>query len=255
MPLPIAETWFRHETLSDDVTLIWEHHVSPDVFCNIWFLRGRDRNLLFDSGLGVRSLRSELAFLDDKPVVCVASHSHFDHRGGHQEFVECLGHAAEAEIMAEPTRTNTLLADYVEPHHFSALPHEGFDPMSFTLAPAPLSGHLDEGDVIDLGDRVLRVLHLPGHSPGSIALYEEAAGLLLSGDAIYDGQLFDHLFHSDTDAYLDSMERLRHLPVSVVHPGHYSSFGGARMVEIADEYIAGRRRPGCPNETRAAGPD
>jgi glyoxylase-like metal-dependent hydrolase (beta-lactamase superfamily II) len=253
MPLPIAETWFRHETLSDDVTLIWEHHVSPDVFCNIWFLRGRDRNLLFDSGLGLRPLREELAFLDDKPVVCVASHSHFDHRGGHQEFADRLGHAAEAEIMAEPTRANTLLADYIEPHHFSALPHDGFDPMSFTLAPAPLTGHLDEGDVIDLGDRVLRVLHLPGHSPGSIALYEEATGLLLSGDAIYDGRLFDQLFHSDIAAYVDSMERLKHLPVSVVRAGHYSSFGRARMVEIAEEYIVGRRRPGCPNEAGAIG--
>jgi glyoxylase-like metal-dependent hydrolase (beta-lactamase superfamily II) len=153
--------------------------------------------------------------------------------------------------MARPTRENTLLVNYVEPHHFSALPHEGFDPMSFTLAPAPLTGHLDEGDVIDLGDRVLRVLHLPGHSPGSIALFEEATGLLLSGDAIYDGELFDQLYHSDVADYVESMERLKALPVRVVRPGHYSSFGRERMVEIAEDYIAGHRHPGCPNDKRS----
>jgi glyoxylase-like metal-dependent hydrolase (beta-lactamase superfamily II) len=252
MPLPIAGTWFRHETLCDDVTLIWEHHVSPDVFCNIWFVRGRDRNLLFDSGLGVRALRQELAFVGEKPVVCVASHSHFDHRGGHYEFDERLGHAAEAEIMAEPTRHNTLLADYIEPHHFSALPYEGFDPMSFSLSPTPLTGHLGEGDVIDLGNRIFRVLHVPGHSPGSIALFEEARGLMLSGDAVYDGTLFDTLYHSNIPDYIESMERLKTLPVSVIRPGHYSSFGQQRLIEIAEDYIGGRRHPGCPHDRPAS---
>ena len=45
---------------------------------------------------------------------------------------------------------------------------------------------LDEGDVIDLGDRVFKVLHLPGHSRGSIGLLEEATGVFFSGDVIYE---------------------------------------------------------------------
>lgn len=246
--IPVADRWFRSERLDDGVRLIWEHHLSPDVHCNIWFIEGRDRNLMFDSGMGVRSLKQELAFLSEKPVVCVAGHSHFDHMGGHWEFEERVGHAAEADIMAAPTSTNTLAADYIEPHHFSALPHDGFTCDSYRLKPAPLTRLVDEGDVIDLGDRVFRVLHVPGHSPGSIALLEEATGLLLSSDCLYDGNLLDELWHSNIPDYLESMARLKELNVRTVRPGHYDSFGKDRLKDLADDYIAGRRKPGCPND-------
>ena len=45
-----------------------------------------------------------------------------------------------------------------------------------------------------LGDRHFEVLHLPGHSPGSIGLWERRTGILFSGDALYDGPLLDELF-------------------------------------------------------------
>ena len=64
------------------------------------------------------------------------------------------------------------------------------------------------------------VLHLPGHSPGSIGLWEARTGTLFSGDAIYDGPLLDAIPGADEDAYRITMERLRSLPVTVVHGGH-----------------------------------
>jgi glyoxylase-like metal-dependent hydrolase (beta-lactamase superfamily II) len=94
--------------------------------------------------------------------------------------------------------------------------------------------------VIDLGDRAFEVLHLPGHSPGSIGLWEQATGTLFSGDAIYDGALLDELPESDIVAYIRTMRRLRELPVSVVHAGHEPSFGRARLHELIDSYL-GRR--------------
>jgi len=244
--IPVAERWFRSERLDDGVTLIWEHHLSPDVYCNIWFVEGRDRNLLFDSGMGVRSLKAELAFLSEKPVLCVASHSHFDHMGGHWEFERRIGHAAEAEIIAAPTAANTLADSYIEPRHFPSLPYEGFTCATYALKPAPLTDLVDEGDVLDLGDRRFQVLHVPGHSPGSIALWEEATGLLFTGDCAYDGHLLDELHHSDIPEYIESMERLKSFQAGAVRPGHYDSFGRDRLREIADDYIAGRRWPGCP---------
>lgn len=245
---PVAERWFRSERLSDGVRLIWEHHISPDVHCNIWFVEGRDRNLIFDSGMGVKSLKQELAFLSEKPVVCVAGHSHFDHMGGNWEFEERVGHAAEAEIIAAPTPGNTLALDYIEPHHFPAIPYAGFTCESYHLKPAPLTRLVDEGDVIDLGDRVFSVLHVPGHSPGSIALWEAKTGTLLSSDCLYDGHLLDELHHSNIPDFIDSMQRLKELPVQTVRPGHYDSFGRDRLQTLADDYIAGRRKPGCPND-------
>ena len=94
--------------------------------------------------------------------------------------------------------------------------------------------------MIDLGDRAFEVLHLPGHSPGSIGLWEEASGVLFSGDAIYDGPLLDELQGSDVEDYAATVRRLRQLPVEVVHGGHENSFGRARLVELCDAYLARR---------------
>ncbi|MEQ8601765.1 MAG: MBL fold metallo-hydrolase [Marivibrio sp.] len=240
--------WYRMERLASGVRLIWEHHVSPDVHCNIWLVEGRDRNLLFDSGMGLRPMKAELAVLCEKPVVCVSSHSHFDHMGGAGEFDEHVGHAAEAEVFAAPNQANTLAKDFIAAHHFSSLPYEGFTCARYQIAPAPLTRTVDEGDVVDLGDRRLEVLHLPGHSPGSIGLWEAESGLLFTGDCVYDGELLDDLHHSDRAEFHDSMARLSRWPADAVHAGHYDSFGRARLRTLAEDYMAGRRRPGCPAE-------
>lgn len=244
----VAEHWFQHRRLGDGVTLIWEQAVDPGLRCNIWFVEGRDRNLLVDSGLGMRPLRAELAFLSEKPVLCLASHSHFDHTGGHYEFEERLCHAAEAEVLAAPTRANTLIENFVQLIQFTALPFADFDVERYTIRPAPATRLIDEGDVIDLGDRHLSVLHLPGHSPGSVALWEASSGLLFSGDVIYQGELYDFLDHSSVPDYLESLARLKELPVGTVHAGHFGSFGRDRLHALVDDYSAGKRRPGCPSE-------
>ena len=91
--------------------------------------------------------------------------------------------------------------------------------------------------MVDLGNRTFEVLHFPGHSPGSIGLWEAATSTLFSGDAIYDGPLLYALEGSNIDDYIRTLERLRELPVTVVHGGHDPSFGRARMVEICDTYL------------------
>jgi glyoxylase-like metal-dependent hydrolase (beta-lactamase superfamily II) len=84
----------------------------------------------------------------------------------------------------------------------------------------------------------LEVLHLPGHSPGSIGLWESRGGILFSGDAIYDGPLLDMLPDSNVQDYIATMKRLRALPVTIVHGGHEPSFGRERMVALADAYLS-----------------
>ena len=80
-------------------------------------------------------------------------------------------------------------------------------------------------------------MHLPGHSPGSIGLWEEETGTLFSGDAVYDGALLTNFPGANLDDYVHTMQRLRELPVRVVHGGHENSFGRERLREIADEYL------------------
>ena len=120
------------------------------------------------------------------------------------------------------------------------MPRAGYDIAGYRVAPAPATRLVDEGDVIDLGDRSFEILHLPGHSPGSMGLWEAASGTLFSGDAVYDGPLLDMLPESDIAHYLETMKRLRDLPVTVVHAGHEPSFGRERLRELADEYLSQR---------------
>ncbi len=248
MALPIAKTWFETRSLGDDITLIFEPHVIPDIRCNMWHVRGRERDLLFDSGMGVVSLKRHVTQVTEKPLLCVASHSHFDHVGGHHEFDARLIHAAEADILTAPDRRNTVIEDYVTAEIFTARPYSGFDVDAYTIRAAPPTRLVADGDIIDLGDRHFEVLHLPGHSPGCIALWEAATGTLFSGDVVYDGPLYDTLYHSVPEDYAASMERLSSYPVETVHGGHWASFGRARMGELIGEYLAGARKPGCPAE-------
>ncbi len=245
MKKPVATDWFEVRQLADGISHIRERHVGDWLRCNIWHVRGRDRDILIDSGMGLHPLKADIAALAERPVTAISSHAHFDHIGGAHEFDERLGHHAEAHIHADPSWTNTAAnRHWIRAETISALPHEGYDIDTFEIAPAPLTGYLDEGDVVDLGDRVFNVFHLPGHSPGSIALYEEKTGIMLSGDVVYDGDLFDTIYHSDQEVYRQSLKRLREMPVSVVHAGHGGSFDRDRLKLIIDEYFAGGRRIG-----------
>jgi glyoxylase-like metal-dependent hydrolase (beta-lactamase superfamily II) len=241
-----AGTWYETKRLDDGVTLIRESHVKPFYRCNIWHVRGRDRDMLVDSGMGLVSLRDHVRLVCERPLVAVGSHTHFDHIGGHYEFGERAVHAAEAEILAYPSRRNTVADKWVCDDMFAALPGEDYRTADYEVRPAPATRLLRDGDIVDLGDRHFEVLHLPGHSPGSIALWEAAAGLLFSGDVVYEGELLDDLYHSNTEDYLVSMERLRGVPARVVHAGHFASFGRDRLAELIDDYVAGRRWQGCP---------
>ena len=64
--LKIAERWYERRRISDDITLIWEPHVHSFLRCNIWHVRGRDADLLVDTGLGVVSLKDAIADLIDR---------------------------------------------------------------------------------------------------------------------------------------------------------------------------------------------
>lgn len=124
----------------------------------------------------------------------------------------------------------------------TALPRADFDLSQFACPAAPATRLVQDGDVIDLGDRAFEVMHLPGHSPGSIGLREAQSETLFSGDAIYDGPLLDEIPGSDIAAYMDTMRRLEQLPARVVHGGHDPSFDGARLRLLAREYLDRRQR-------------
>ena len=239
-----AHDWYETIRMADDVTLIHEPWIKPFFRCNMWHVRGREHDLLFDTGLGHFSLRQHVKLVSERSQICVASHTHFDHIGCHHEFSHRCVHHAEAAILADPRNDWTLADRYATDEMFDRLPVD-WDTSHYQVQPAPAQRLLENGDVIDLGNRHFEVIHTPGHSPGGIGLFEAATGILLSGDIVYDGPLIDDAYHSNVETYVMTMEHLRGLNVSVVHGGHFPSFGATRYRQLIDEYLAGKRKAGC----------
>ena len=235
--------WFTKKRSSGDLTVYTEPFLNDYFRANFYHLRGRDLDLIVDSGMGLAPLVPELELTPGKPVLAVATHIHADHVGALHEFAERAGPRLEAQAFATMADRFTFADEFrAMKHPVLRPPHAGWKAEDYSIAPAPLTRILDEGDVIDLGDRRFSVLHLPGHSFGSIGLFDEHDSTLFSGDAIYDDTLIDDMWCSDREAYRATMARLLDLPARIVHGGHGESFDGPRMRDIARRYIAESKR-------------
>lgn len=247
--LSVAEQWYRTTDVGEGITLISEPFVDPLLSANMWLVHGSDNDLLVDCGLGVSPLHPVVTSLTRhgrEPIV-VVTHAHLDHMGGAHEFSECWAHALEAVESPEPGSLHgpTLAAELglgeeLPELLITALPSGDYEPGRYRLRPARVTRHLGDGDVVDLGDRTFEVLHLPGHTPGSIVLFDEHNGTLFSGDVLYDDALLDEIVGADVDDYVTSMRRLRELPVRRVRPGHCDSFDTSRFHQLVDEYLLAR---------------
>ena len=82
--------------------------------------------------------------------------------------------------------------------------------------------HLKDADVIDLGDITLKVIHTPGHTPGSICLFEPESKTLFSGDTVFPGGSIGRtdLAGGNIKEMITSLDHLRKLDVAVLAPGH-----------------------------------
>ncbi len=229
--------WFKSEEVGAGIFLITEPHYRADYRCNIYLVKGESRDIVIDTGLGLASLLKYLQPLSENPLL-ICSHSHYDHIGSNWEFEERWIHQAEAEIVAAPTQANTYADPVLVTQDFYSLPWPGFEARGWQVEPAPATGLLEEGQVIDLGNRRLRVLHTPGHSWGGVCLWDEASREMFCADTIYAGELFDFLPCSDIPTYVQSMRRLREFPVRVAYPGHNEILSGEQFRQIADDYIA-----------------
>lgn len=246
--LPVAPHWFSVEAITSSLWLVREPHVKPLLAANTWVVRGQDRDLVVDSGLGVASLREQLPELFDREPALVITHGHLDHMGGAHEFDEVWAHPVERAGRGTllPQRLGAVLGGpdgiFGNEILIDAVPNEGYDPQAYELRPVVPTRGLGEGDAVECGDLTFQVLHLPGHTPGSIGLYEPDLRLFFSGDVTYDDDMIDFLDESNPRDYQETMQRLLKLDVDVVLAGHGDPFGRERLVEIAEHYLLGLER-------------
>ncbi|MBY5571766.1 MBL fold metallo-hydrolase [Rhizobium leguminosarum] len=230
--------WFSAEQLTDTIRRTWEPHVHRFFRANLFHVIGKDADLVIDFGMGLAPLRPFLNIETGKPVIALATHVHADHIGSFHEFEHRLGHAAEADGFAGMEDTVTLAHLFRKlPEGVEETPEPSFEQDDYEILPAPLTRVLVENDTVDIGGPSYKVLHLPGHSPGSIGLLDETSGIFFSGDAIYDGTLVDDLPGCDKSAYRKSMHRLRDLDISVAYGGHGAPMSRERMRMIANAYL------------------
>lgn len=251
--LPVRDPWFERRDVAPGITWILEPAVHGFLRSNIWHVAGRDRDLLVDTGMGICSLRQSLPDLFEREPVAFVTHGHYDHTGGAHEFSSRAGHSFEARMLAEPEEATLITADLpssfadalaadepggVSPAYLvDAVPHRAFDIAAYRIRPAPLTQQLTDGDVIDLGDRAFEVVHLPGHTPGSAGLLDRAAGVLFTGDVLYDGELLDELPESSIDDYRASMQRLVGLDIEVAYPGHEQPLSQEDVERLGSAYL------------------
>lgn len=124
-----------------------------------FLLLGKEKAILIDSGMKTPEAKKAAEELTDLPLLHILTHADIDHVSGSGAFDEVM--MGELEIP-----------------NFEA---KGYSSKAVGVK---------EGDTIDLGGRVLKVIDIPGHTPGSIGILDVNSRTLICGDAIQDGRIF-----------------------------------------------------------------
>ena len=236
--LAVAELWYGVEPFGSDIVRLREVHIHPYWSGSIWVLRGASRDLVIDTGTGIVPPAPIVNAICQRPVLAIALSSYYDHIGGIYSFEERSCHVLEAERMMTPQNTWT---DFLHANAFTAIPYEGFSLEDYSVQSATPTQTFDDGDTIDLGNRKLEVVHTPGRTPGSIALWDAGSGILFGGETLFlDPEELDFP-PTDVLAYEASLHRLSALPIQKVFGGHYADFNADQFHTLLHKEI-GRYR-------------
>jgi len=177
-----------------------------------YLIRASYRNALIDSGLDQNFLFLQEQLLSlglkirDIDLV-INTHEHLDHIGSNRYFQESSFIAAHRFAA-----TKITLED-----HYVTLYHSG------DLNEIPLRVHLwlENRSLFDLGSHTLEVIHTPGHTSGSICIYEFKTKVLFSGDTVFAGGALSYIAESGSVGdYINSIMRLEARKISKIFPGH-----------------------------------
>lgn len=167
-----------------------------------FLLAGDSKALLIDSGMTVHNAKEIAEELVDLPVELLNTHGDIDHVGSNDEFDSFYMNPAEASNYYKTQKKTGMLIP------------------------------VTDGDIIDLGDRELEIITLPGHTPGSIAVLDKKNRVLISGDPIQDGNIFMFGVQREMHAYLFSLEKLMNYVdrFDTIYPSHGSFPVGPELI-------------------------
>ena len=226
LPQKIAtfQSWFEVYKVSEGTFAIcepghWDGAIS-------YLIEGRNKAVLLDTGMGFGDIKKVIEQLTRLKVSVVNSHTHFDHVGGNHQFDEIavFNDDFEIENLERGYAIEELKSELSQERLYKPLP-KGFDPKTYRILPSKPTHLLKHEELFDLGDRKLKVLHTPGHSPGSICLLDTKSRELFTGDTFYLSSLLANLPESDFLAYSRTADYLASLApsISVLRPSHDDS--------------------------------
>lgn len=210
--------WFTIDKIDDTTYIISEYRHWEETHC--YLLNGTKYSLLIDTGLGICNIYDEIIKLTNKPIIAIATHIHWDHIGGHKYFSDFYAHEYELDWLngGFPLSMETIKEFVIER---CDLP-EFYDINSYEFFQGIPTKIIRDGDIIDVGGRLIQALHTPGHSPGHLCFWEKERGFLFTGDLVYKNMLTAFFPSTDPVLYLNSLERIVHLPTEKVFPAHHS---------------------------------
>lgn len=212
------DDWFTIDQLDSQTYIISEYRHWEET--HSYLLIGSEYSLLIDTGLGICNIHNQVKKLTDKPIIAIATHIHWDHIGGHTFFPNFYAHEAElnwlnGEFPLSIEQIKEMVVDRCN------LPN-GYDVDKYEFFQGRPTKILKNNEIIDIGNRVVQIIHTPGHSPGHMCFWEKAHGYLFTGDLVYKDTLFAYFPSTDPEAYLTSLEQISMLPVKHVFPAHHS---------------------------------
>lgn len=235
----VNDPWFEVYRVAPGVVAIYEPHQWEETI--MYLIEGKSRALLFDTGMGIGNLQRVVSLLTPLPVVVVNSHTHPDHTGGNWQFSTI--YSLDSDYTRDHARGSTEIRAEIEPEKLCGALPKDFDPTKYATRPWKPAKWVHDGDTIDLGGRAIRILATPGHAPDSLCLFDEANGLLFTGDTYYPGTIYVFAVGADAGAYQQTVDRLAKLvpKVQKVFGGHNEPLSSPSVLtELALEFDAVR---------------
>lgn len=186
--------------------------ISEYKLVNMYLLEGEKSALLIDCGAGIGNVAQTVRELTAKPVAVAVTHGHLDHDGGAALFGKVYMHPADIKLSEESyangekarewyakTRGKVRNPDASEEELLSLVQKNG------QVKRTPMK----EGQIFDLGNRTIEVIHTPGHSEGSVCFLDRENRLLFTGDMANDSLLLNFKGSSTSvKVYNESMRKL-----------------------------------------------
>lgn len=179
--------------------------ISTPFGVSMFFVTGRDRSLLIDTGMGIGDLKSYAESLSDKPFDVVLTHGHCDHAGGAHSFEKVFLSPADIELEKVHASIEHRISDvFCGPFPVP----EGISEKDFVPQRTEPYMVLDTDDVFDLGGVSVSFVPLPGHTHGCVVPLISEDGIMIIGDALGENTLMHFKESTSVETYRRSIERL-----------------------------------------------